>query len=118
MKKIDKVIYDAWKSGAYYDGWNECFKYELWEKAFQENGLSPEEYLHAKNLNEVLSWDFIDLGINKEFLLEEWRKAQEAITTPDCRQTCSQCGVCTEEIKNVISPPLPETEGEEARGAK
>ena len=108
--KIDKVIFDAWKSGAYYDGWNECFKYELWEKAFQENGLSPEEYLQAKNLNEVLSWDFIDLGINKEFLLEEWRKAQEAITTPDCRQTCSQCGVCTGEIKNVISSPLLETE--------
>ena len=105
-EKIDKVIYDAWKSGAFFDGWNECFKFELWEQAFQKNGLSPEEYLQEKKLNESLPWDFIDLGLDKDFLKEEWRKAKAGKTTPDCRQTCSQCGVCTSELKNELSPPL------------
>jgi len=41
----------------------------------------------------VLPWDFIDVGVSKKYLISEYEKALEAITTPDCRISCTNCGV-------------------------
>ncbi|MGN1139899.1 MAG: B12-binding domain-containing radical SAM protein, partial [Oliverpabstia sp.] len=42
--------------------------------------------------NEVFPWDFIDIGVSKQFLLREWKNAQEEKVTPNCRMKCSGCG--------------------------
>ncbi len=95
------VIYSAWQAGARFDGWNECFDYSLWQQAFAEQGLSPEAYLAGKDPGDRLPWDFIDTGVTKEFLAREWDNASRAETTPDCREICAQCGVCTPAIQTV-----------------
>lgn len=102
---VGKAIHTAWKNGARFDGWNEHFDFSIWQAAFEENELNPADYLGEKPLDESLPWDFIDLGITKDFLLEEWEKSQRGESTPDCREICSDCGICVDEVQTILAPP-------------
>ena len=48
-----------------------------------------------RDYDEVLPWDHIDIGVTKNFLIRESKKAHEAVTTPQCRVKCSGCGANT-----------------------
>ena len=92
-RRIGKVILDAYKSGCIYDSWTEHFKYDLWLAAFEKNEINPLFYTdRERSLEELLPWDFIDAGVTKEFLIDELKKSKEALTTPNCRLKCSDCG--------------------------
>ncbi|MDF2539133.1 MAG: hypothetical protein K0S76_2154 [Herbinix sp.] len=92
-RRIAKVIYDAYKDGCLYDSWSEYFHYDKWMKAFESNGVTLAFYnSRERDENEVFPWDFIDVGVTKEFLLREYRKAKTVKVTPNCRQTCFNCG--------------------------
>ncbi|MDF2541661.1 MAG: hypothetical protein K0S47_1379 [Herbinix sp.] len=92
-RRISKVIYDAYQAGCLYDSWSEHFKYDVWVKAFEENGLDIAFYnSREREMDEILPWDFIDTGVTKEFLYNEYQQAKEAKVTPNCRQGCSGCG--------------------------
>ncbi|NLW19482.1 MAG: TIGR03960 family B12-binding radical SAM protein [Candidatus Cloacimonetes bacterium] len=101
---VGKAIHTAWKNGARFDGWNEYFDFSIWHAAFEENGLDTAKYLAGKSHEEPLPWDFIDLGLTKEFLLEEWEKARREESTPDCREICSNCGICADELQTTLAP--------------
>jgi len=73
-RKLSKVIYSAWENGARLDAWTEFFNYTFWRNAFEENGINPEEYLKPRSLDEILPWEHIDKGINKDFLKREREK--------------------------------------------
>ena len=45
-----------------------------------------------RELDEIFPWDFIDIGVTKEFLKREWNNAMAEKVTPNCRQKCSGCG--------------------------
>ena len=51
-----------------------------------------EFYTRARDFDEVLPWDMIDIGVKKSFLISEAKKAEKAIVTPNCRKQCSGCG--------------------------
>lgn len=92
-RKIGKVIYDAYQSGCLYDSWSEYFDYDKWIKAFEDNGIDPLFYSsRERDPEEILPWDFIDVGVTKEFLLREYKRAKGEKVTPNCRQACSNCG--------------------------
>jgi radical SAM family uncharacterized protein len=92
-RKISKVIYDAYRSGCLYDSWTEYFNYDKWQKAFEDNGIDIEFYnSRERSLDELFPWDFIDIGVTKEFLRKEYRRAMEEKVTPNCRQVCYNCG--------------------------
>lgn len=92
-RKLSKVIYDAYKSGCIYDSWSEHFKYDNWMKVFQENRIDPLFYTsRERDPEEIFPWDFIDIGVTKEFLLREYNRAKSEKVTPNCRQACSNCG--------------------------
>jgi radical SAM superfamily enzyme YgiQ (UPF0313 family) len=57
---------------------------------------SPDEFvLRRYAADEVLPWDFIDHGVDKRFLLVEWRKALlERQTAPCDVATCHACAAC------------------------
>ena len=58
--------------------------------------LDPDYYATlAWGEDEILPWDVIDVGIRKEYLLRERRRAKEGLTTPDCRQQCGGCGAAS-----------------------
>ncbi len=92
-RKIGKVILRAYKKGSLYDAWGENFDNELWMSSFAEAGIDPDFYaMRNRDKSEILPWDFIDCGVTKKFLWNEWERAQKGQITPNCRMGCSGCG--------------------------
>ena len=93
-RRISSVIYWAWKKGAKFDSWDEYFDYERWIEACETSKINPSYYANRQmELDELLAWDFIDIGVSKEFLIREAKKAELGKTTSDCRKVCHNCGV-------------------------
>ncbi len=103
-RRLCSVIRQAYESGCIYDAWTEYFDSAKWDKAFKDNGLGTEFYLRRERAeDELFPWDFIDIGVTKQFLLNEYHNSQKEIITPNCRKACQgcgaakfQCGVCVE----------------------
>ena len=90
---MSAVLLEARKKGMEFDAWDEHFNYEKWEKCFDAAGLDMGFYANrAMKLDEVLPWDIIDIGVTKEFLIREYKKSRESVSTPNCREKCSGCG--------------------------
>ena len=107
-RRVSKAIYNAYKAGCLFDSWSEFFDYGKWKQAFEDSGLSIEFYnCRERSEEELLPWDFIDVGVKKEFLLREYKRAKSEGITPNCRQSCFNCGakvygggVCFEQAGN------------------
>lgn len=93
-RKIGQAILKVYEKGGIFDAWSEFFDYERWLDAFAECGIDPDFYtMRERSLDEVFPWDFIDVGVTKEFLKREWQNAMSESVTPNCRMRCSGCGV-------------------------
>ncbi len=94
-RRLTGVLIEAWKNGARFDSWSEQLNLDVWRNAFERHRLDPDFYLlRQRDEEEVLPWEHISPGISKEFLLDEWRRAMRGEATLDCREQCSNCGVC------------------------
>jgi hypothetical protein len=92
-RKLCKVIYDVYKQGQIFDAWTEYFDKEKWNKALSDNNVDIGFYTYReRNTDEKLPWDFIDIGVTKDFMKREWERAKAGVVTPNCRQQCSGCG--------------------------
>ena len=92
-RKVSAAIYRAWEKGCRFDSWSELFDFEKWQEAFAETGVDPAFYANRKrDFDEILPWDHISVGVSKQFMINERKKAEMAITTPNCREMCSHCG--------------------------
>jgi len=95
-----KYIEALYKKGCYLDAWGEYFNKDVWfdtasELGFDFNALAQKQF----GLDEVLPWDFIDIGINKKWFVEEYNKAfsvdeNSPHIVPTCQHHCVGCGVC------------------------
>ena len=93
-RRLSKSLIKAWENGCRFDGWYDMFDFNKWMNAFEETNTDPDFFaLRQRDIKEVLPWDFIDIGVNKEYLISEYEKAVSVATTPDCRQRCTNCGV-------------------------
>ncbi len=99
-RRVGRIIEEAWRAGARFDGWNEHFSYEGWLAA-AETGLAdlPVDLAwyttREREQHEVLPWDHLDSGLDKEWLWEDWQDALSETEVDDCRWTpCFDCGVC------------------------
>jgi len=93
-RKLNKVLVNAVKNGCKFDGWGEYYNPKAWAKAFEDAGINPDFYARRdRELEEVFPWDFVSVGVNKEFLKREYKNAQEEKVTPNCRQKCAGCGI-------------------------
>ena len=92
-RKVAAVIEEAYKNGALYDSWSESFKNDVWMQAFETCGVDIDFYTtRERGIDELFPWDFIDVGVTKEFLKREWNNAMNEKVTPNCRMQCSGCG--------------------------
>ncbi len=93
-RRMAKVVYRAWQSGAKFDAWREHFDYERWLAAFQAEGLSPWEYAHRPlDLDAPLPWDHISPVVSKRFLKTDYHWSEQERTREDCRHQCYACGI-------------------------
>ncbi len=106
-RDICRVVETAYNKGCVFDSWNEFFDYSKWLEAFDECGVLMDNALGAKDVEDELPWDFIDIGVTKDFLKKEYNKASLFTTSPNCLSKCSNCGciglntgICTSHIKS------------------
>lgn len=95
-----KYIEALYKKGCYLDSWGEYFDKNVWKETAEECGLSLEKLaMKEYGLDEKLPWEFIDTGISKEWLKNEYKLAfnqpSELNLQPTCENRCVNCGVCT-----------------------
>lgn len=99
-RRVGQIIEEVWKNGARFDGWQEHFSYEAWmnaaDVALEKTGVDVNWYTtRERNRDEVLPWDHLDSGLDKEWLWEDWQAALSEEEVEDCRWTpCFDCGVC------------------------
>lgn len=104
-RKLAKSIEEAYRAGCLYDAWTEHFHYAIWQEVFEKNGVTVEFYnLRERDKDELLPWDFIDIGVSRKYLYREYEQAKKEEVTPNCRKKCMGCGaakfgagVCFEE---------------------
>lgn len=94
--ELSDVIEMAYRKGAYLDAWDDMRNFDRWFEALEEKGIHYEAYTRDRccDLEEVLPWDVVDVGLTKQWLQEEYRKATAASSTTPCFEECSVCGVC------------------------
>lgn len=94
-RRLCDVIIEAVRLGCKFDGWGEHFDFEKWMQAFKNCGIDPDWYLRERDIDEVLPWEHISVGVTKNFFKKEREKAYRAETTPNCREKCAGCGVAS-----------------------
>ena len=88
------VLMKAFEKGAKFDGWSEYFNMDIWNEAMSECNLDPDFYVYRdRSYEEILPWDFIDIGVNRKYLERENEKAKKAELTKNCLEGCTGCGI-------------------------
>ncbi|MCW2792196.1 MAG: Radical domain protein, partial [Nocardioides sp.] len=104
-RRVGAVIEQVWRDGGRFDGWSEHFSYDRWvasaESALAGTGVDLDWYtVREREYDEVLPWDHLDSGLDKDWLWADWEDAIDPSTdieVEDCRWTpCYDCGVCPE----------------------
>ena len=90
-EKTGELIELAWKGGAKLDDYKDNFN--IWKRAIEELKMGENEYLRARDLDEELPWDMVEISVDKEFLKKELQQAENVALTPECRTKCSNCGM-------------------------
>ncbi|MGI5274434.1 TIGR03960 family B12-binding radical SAM protein [Nonomuraea sp. CA-218870] len=95
-RRVGAVIRAVWEDGGRFDGWSEHFSYERWMSAAERVGVDVDWYTtREREENEVLPWDHLDAGLDREWLWQDWQEAVSGGEVEDCRWTpCYDCGVC------------------------
>ena len=95
-RRVGAVIEEVWRQGGIMDGWSEHFSYDRWIHAAQATGVDVDWYTtRERDEVEVLPWDHLDSGLDKEWLWSDWQDAMAEQDLDDCRWIpCFDCGVC------------------------
>ena len=118
-KSLCKYIEALYKKGCYLDAWGEYFKENIWHETAKELGIDLAELAkHQYSTDEELAWDFIDTGINKSWLVNEYNlaitpcpDATQPSVVPTCEKQCVNCGVCKNlKTHKVIAKPFKASE--------
>ncbi|WP_322754679.1 TIGR03960 family B12-binding radical SAM protein [Frankia sp. Cas3] len=110
-RRVGAVIEQVWRDGGRFDGWSEHFSFERWALAcarvLEPLGVSLDWYTtRERDEREVLPWDHLDAGLDRDWLWSDWQEALRETELDDCRWTpCYDCGVCpTMGTENQIGP--------------
>ena len=63
-------------------------------QVLRECEIDENLYLQARAADEILAWDFLDMGFSKKYLRAEFERAAALKSTPACFDGCKRCGVC------------------------
>lgn len=107
-RRVGRIIEQVWRDGGRFDGWSEHFSFARWAEsaavALEGTGVDLDWYTtREREYDEVLPWDHLDSGLDKDWLWADWEDAlavgdgSSDVEVEDCRWTpCYDCGVCPE----------------------
>ncbi|QIK65779.1 TIGR03960 family B12-binding radical SAM protein [Nocardioides sp. HDW12B] len=103
-RRVGAVIEKVWRDGGRFDGWSEHFSFDRWADACVDaldgTGVDLAWFTtRERSYDEVLPWDHLDAGLDRDWLWEDWQDAldPDSAEIDDCRWTpCYDCGVCPE----------------------
>jgi radical SAM family uncharacterized protein len=110
-RRVGAIIEAVWRAGGRFDGWSEHFSYERWaycaERCLNGSGVDLDWYTtREREYAEVLPWDHLDAGLDRDWLWGDWQDALDEVEVQDCRWTpCFECGVCPELNTNIQIGP-------------
>lgn len=98
-KDLCRYVEALYKKGCYLDAWGEYFDKNIWHETAKELKIDLAELAqHNYSTEEELPWEFIDVGLDKKWLINEYNlainTACENNFTPTCEKQCVNCGVC------------------------
>ena len=95
-RRTGEALVAAYEAGARLDGWQEQFSEQAWYGAFERTGLDPAFYnQRRRDSSEVFPWHHIDIGMEPQWLWDDWMDSLQAGFVPDCTtEPCYDCGVC------------------------
>ena len=99
-RRVGAVIEQVWRDGGRFDGWSEHFSFDRWMTAagtaFAGTPVDVAWFTtRERDQTEVLPWDHLDSGLDKDWLWEDWQDALSGVEVEDCRWSpCFDCGVC------------------------
>ncbi|MBE7704281.1 MAG: DUF2344 domain-containing protein [Cyanobacteria bacterium SIG29] len=94
-ERYNDFLYALHKKGVYLSTWDENIDKQLWEDTALECGIDINKEAQRKyDLNEDLPWDVIDIGLDKNWLIEQYNNAMAFKNITPCEFNCVQCGVC------------------------
>jgi radical SAM family uncharacterized protein len=99
-RRVGAVIRAVWEDGGRFDGWSEHFAYHRWVEACSRTlpqfGVDLDWFTtRERDELEVLPWDHLDSGLDKDWLWQDWQDSLREYEQDDCRWTpCFDCGVC------------------------
>ena len=121
-RSMCKYIEALYRKGCYLDAWGEYFDKNVWHQTAEECEISLSE-LAEKNYDTTmpLPWDFINIGVDKEWFKAEYDKAlaippagwEQGSThiVPTCEKGCVNCGVCKNlKTRKILAPPFKASE--------
>ena len=92
-ERIADVIEKVYLNGGRLESWSDFFSFDRWIDAFKSYNIDPSFYANrARETDEILPWDIIDVGVNKAHLIREFNLAHQGKLSPDCRKSCLGCG--------------------------
>ncbi len=99
-RRVGAVIEQVWRQGARFDGWSEHFSFDAWAQAaataLSDTPVDLDWYTtRERGETEVLPWDHLDSGLDRQWLWDDWQAALDEDEVDDCRWSpCFDCGVC------------------------
>ena len=99
-RRVGRVVERVWREGGRFDGWSEHFSFERWTESAEAElgplGVSLDWFTtRERDRDEVLPWDHLDSGLERDWLWDDWQEALAGGEQDDCRWTpCFDCGVC------------------------
>ena len=106
-RRLSTLLLKAYQAGCRLDGWSDHFNASAWKRSMDACGIEPQQAVYrARDPEEPLPWDHIDMKVGRDFLRSEHEKALAGEATEDCRDgACQNCGVCDfKHIRPVVHP--------------
>jgi len=71
-RALGEVILRVFQDGIRFDNQDFSFVFQKWMDAFSIAGINPGFYLQQRLMDEILPWDFIDIGVDKKDLIDDF----------------------------------------------
>ena len=100
-RRAGDIAYRAFLKGARFDAWDDRIDRNLWRSVLRESNWDVAgEISRAKDTDEPLPWDNIDIGVSRRFLINELKRSKAAELTKTCSSICrDNCGVCKSGVR-------------------